>query len=232
MRTAIFVLGLFINSSFALESFETEINDYLEGPKRVCARPQAFTNEGDYRDHCSEKQRAKVSEARKEALTLLSRTYKEMQGLEKGYFSPRIKKAFSQYFKIDITDQSQAHQIARVSSLIEKIAKKAKTSKFVCGGFSNQLFCSITSQPIAGVPPGRGLVHLCGSYFKKTKEVRAATLIHEMFHQFGGVHINYLDETYCDKSGDLGRSELIRNADQYMLFIGQVGNFGKTPKCF
>ena len=202
----------------------------LRGPERVCGT--TAYQERRSNDHCTPSQREAVEAARSEALRQIKSAALAFKEIDKGYFTPKLKEAYQTYFKLDVTTQKNAFEVARVKILIEKVAEKASTSKFVCGGISNNLFCKITNQPYAGVPPGRGLIHLCGPFFKESIKYQAATMIHEMFHQFGGHHINYLDETYCKDSEGLKSKELIRNPDQYMLFIGHLGNLGKAPDCF
>lgn len=142
-----------------------------------------------------------------------------------------IEYAFGKYFKLSLLKAKDTSLIKKVISNIKRIAKSSSKTNYTCHKADFSIWCS--TSPLAIVPPPKSRVHLCNGYFTKiNKRQQVGTIIHEWFHLWGGSNINYLPETYCSDSANLKSSSLIRNSDQYMLFIYHLGKKGKYLGCF
>lgn len=157
------------------------------------------------------------------AVRLISNTQHEIQ---KNH-SPLLGQGLKKYFGIN---SISSPLVATVYANIKKVAKNAAETVYKCHTEERGLWCRPNIRAI--VPPPKDKVHLCPGYFEFWRRERTATLLHEWFHRWGGGSINYLPETYCYESSGLAPEKLIRNSDQYMLFIYFVGTGGEILPCF
>jgi hypothetical protein len=138
--------------------------------------------------------------------------------------------AFSNYFKIDLRNDSHGAELNKVISNINTFAAKADSTIYRCN-VKKSLYCGM-GKHLAIVPPPKVRVHLCPSYFRLKPEQQVGTIIHEWGHRWGRNQFDYIDETYCHQTNRLERAQLIRQPDMYMLFSMFVARDGVKLNCF
>jgi hypothetical protein len=142
-----------------------------------------------------------------------------------------IKNGLRNYFTLSMENASDSRMIDTIFSNIQSISHHINETKYKVYSHKKGLWC--ITNPLAIVPPPKNKVHLCPSFFSSlNRNQQIGTIIHEWFHLWGGNKINYIPEKYCYESVSLGPGRLIRNADQYMLFIFSVGTNGEYLPCF
>ena len=142
-----------------------------------------------------------------------------------------IEYAFNKHFRLSLLKAKDTVLIKKVISNIKRIAKGSAKTNYTCHKKDFSIWCS--TSPLAIVPPPKSRVHLCNGYFSKlTTRQQVGTMIHEWFHMWGGSNINYLPETYCSDNAQSTSSQLVRNSDQYMLFIYHLGQKNDYLACF
>ncbi len=172
-----------------------------------------------------------VEKAENEALKYIAKTYAAVHtNIEEVQFNPIVREAFLKYFKINVFDPSQATYINKVVSNLGMLAKNAERTIYRCN-IKNSIYCYFGSI-LAMVPPPKVRVHLCPSYFDRPFDKQVGTLIHEWGHRWGKGNFDYLNETYCYDSADLPTKKLIRQPDNYMLFVIEIARDGRGIGCF
>lgn len=147
-------------------------------------------------------------------------------------FDDKIVEGLKKYFNIDLSRHVLNYDSKIVFLNISNILKRAENTEYSCSKDKKSFYCP---KGVAAITtPFKHVIHLCDLYFKTLGfEHQAATLIHEWFHAWGGNKINYWPEKYCYQLKKVTKTEiLLRNSDQYMLFIYYVGTNGKSLKCF
>lgn len=141
-----------------------------------------------------------------------------------------LERGLREYFKLSLDNEADKGLIAKVFANIQKVSKNANATVYKCHIERTGLWCR--KNIIAIVPPPKDKVHLCPSFFiTGSSEYKVGVVIHEWFHRWGGKAINYLPERYCYQTDGLPASQLIQNADQYMLFIHFIGTGGERLGC-
>ena len=142
-----------------------------------------------------------------------------------------IEKALNKYFNLSPSVVADQDLIKKVFKNIKRVALGAESTNYSCHKSINTIWC--IADQLAIVPPPKDTVYLCPAFFNNlNKRKQIGTIIHEWFHRWGKSSINYFPESYCYESSDLSSAELVRNADQYMLFIYYVGTNGGYLECF
>jgi hypothetical protein len=146
-------------------------------------------------------------------------------------YSYHLEKGLKDYFDLSLTSAKDTNLILKVFETIKKVASKANTTKYRCQQESLGFWCM--ADVLAIVPPPKTKIYLCPGFFNRlSSSKQVGTIIHEWFHRWGGGKINYITENYCFESSGLDSEDLIKNADQYMLFIYSVGTDGGYLECF
>lgn len=151
--------------------------------------------------------------------------------IQSNKLNDHVKKGLRVYFKLshDVAEDKELIEI--VFENIKRVALNAKKTKYNCHTKRSGVWC--IGNQLAIVPPPKTRVHLCPAFFNYlSRRQQIGTIIHEWFHRWGKRRINYLPENYCHQSSGLESKELIRNADQYMLFLYYVGTNGGYLECF
>ena len=144
-------------------------------------------------------------------------------------YSKKIRHSLKKYFKVDILKPSDFELAVKVFNNIHIVSKHSSKSLYKCKPQKNYFWC--LTDPLALVPPPKTRIYLCPRFFKLSKKQKIGVTIHEMFHMWGGFRINYLPETYCYDRQGLSKDSLVRQADQYMLFVMNLDAKSKL-ECF
>ena len=144
-------------------------------------------------------------------------------------YSKSVRHNLKKYFKLDVLEPNDLRLVNRVFNNVHTVSRDASKSVYKCKPQSNYFWCM--TEPLAIVPPPKTRIYLCPKFFKLSDKKKVGVTIHEMFHMWGGFNINYLPETYCYDRQSLSRESLVRQADQYMLFVMSLDAKSKL-ECF
>lgn len=162
------------------------------------------------------------------ALELIQQTKKKIlkpNATDKAY----IAMAFKNFFKLGSSLYSDQVLKQVVYANIMQVAANADRTQYKCYNENKGLWCVAGQYAI--VPPPKTKVHLCSAFEESLNDrQKVLTIIHEWFHLWGKNKIDYFPETYWNESADSKPEELVRMADQHMLFIHYVATMGAWSK--